>query len=225
MKKLIVTAFCLGLVLPALAIDRSELDYRLRKLAIKLDSMQAKADKRIPADKLKQAKGIIMLDRTKAGFVFAFQGGSGVAMVRAKGSGAWSAPAFLTASEASLGFQIGGQQSFVVILLMNTNSISMITEGNFNFGGEASGTAGSASAKAEGTVSEPEPLVMVFDDKHGLYGGAAIKGDSITPDTDANIAYYGQYLATREILLEGKGKATEAATELAKKIDQYSSSK
>ena len=61
--------------------------------------------------------------------------GGGVAMVRDK-SGKWGPPAFLTASEASLGFQIGGQQSFVVILLMNSNATQQLTQSNIKFGGE-----------------------------------------------------------------------------------------
>ena len=93
--------------------------------------MQAKPDKRIPAENLRKALGIILLDRTKAGFIFAYQGGGGLAMVKDAKSGRWSPPAFLTANEASLGVQIGGQQSFVVILLMNTNATHALTESSY----------------------------------------------------------------------------------------------
>ncbi len=186
-----------------------------------LRAWDTKPDKRITPENLRKAKGIVLLDRTKAGFLFAYQGGSGAAMVRDAKSGDWGPPAFLKASEASLGFQIGGQQSFIVILLMNTNAIQMVTQGNFKFGGEASGTAGTASGGAEGAFSDTEPLVLVYSDREGLYGGAAIKGDAISPDADANLAYYGQYLTSAEILLEGKVKPSDAAKELAKKLDQY----
>src|SRR5215472_16342850 len=60
--------------------DRAELDQRMHKLAIKLQVLQSKPDKRIPAENLRKAQGIILLDRTKAGFLFAYQGGGGVAM-------------------------------------------------------------------------------------------------------------------------------------------------
>src|SRR5258708_4559946 len=119
-EPLIIGLLLLGFALTALAGDRADLDYRLRKFAIKFEAMQAKADKRIPADELRKAQGIVMLDRTKAGFLFAYEGGGGVGMVKDPQTQQWSAPAFLSAGDASLGFQIGGQQSFIVILLMNT---------------------------------------------------------------------------------------------------------
>jgi len=134
----------------------------------------------------------------------------------------WSPPAFLSADEASLGFQIGGQQSFIVILLLNTNALQVLTEPTFKFGGEASGTAGNASGGAESTISSVEQPVLAYSDTAGLYGGAAIKGGAISPDTDANLAYYAQPLTAKEILFDNKVKRTEAAAELAQKITQYS---
>ena len=208
----------MGLIGTCFALDKADLDLRIRKLTAKFDSMQSKPDRRVPAEMLKNAKGIVLLDRIKAGFIFAYQGGGGVAMVKNK-SGDWSAPVFLKSNEASLGFQIGGQQSFVVILLMNTNAVSMLTDGKFSFGGEASGTAGDASAGAEGMLTE-EPLTVVYTDKAGLYGGAALKGSALSADNDANIAYYESYFSAKEILLDGKGKASEAAKELVGKLQR-----
>ena len=222
MRVLIANLLLMVFAGSAMAIDKAELDERIHKLIIKLDSLQAKPDKRVPADKLNKAQGIILLDRTKAGFLFAYQGGSGVALARDARSHEWGAPAFLKANEASLGFQIGGQQSFVVILLMNTNAVQSFAEGNFKFGGEAAGTAGNASGGVEGTTSDIEPLTVIYTDREGLYGGAAIKGDAISPDTDADVAYYGQYLTMREILVEHKVQPTPVATELTQKLAQYS---
>ena len=65
-------------------------------------------------------------------------------------------------------------------------------------------------------------MLMVYCDATGLYGGAAIKGGALAPDTDANVAYYGQYLTPSEILFGLKGKPTEAATNLAQRITQFS---
>jgi len=218
--KLLISVFLLAaLTVPARAIDKSQVDQRLRKLTAKFEQMQAKPDKRVPAEALRKAQGIILLDRTKAGFIFAYQGGSGLAMAKDAKTGEWSAPAFVRADEASLGFQIGGQQAFVVILLMNSNAVHQLVDSNFDFGGEASGTAGNSSGKAEGTVSsDSAAVVQVYTDASGLYGGAAIKGNAITTDTDANVAYYGQGLTPNEILFEHKAKPSEAATYLARQI-------
>jgi SH3 domain-containing YSC84-like protein 1 len=223
MKSLITILMLLGLVTSAWAVDKAQLDKRIRTLTAKLEVMQSKPAKRIPPEKLRKALGIILMDRTKAGFVFAFEGGSGVAMVKDTKSGKWSAPAFMRANEASLGLQIGGQQSFVVILLMNTNAIRALTDSNANFGGEASGTAANSTGKADGTVpSDPQQVVLVYSDSEGLYGGVSIKGGDISPDADANVAYYGQALAPKEILFDKKAKRSESADALVQKLIQFS---
>ena len=218
--KFLVNFLLAGIASTALAVDKADLDGRIQKLGVKLDALQSKPEKAIPPEKLRDAKGIVLLDRTKAGFIFAYQGGSGLAMVRNK-SGKWSAPAFFSATEASLGAQIGGQQSFVVILLMNTNAVSLLTQGIFKFSGDASGTAGDSHASVEGDMSGPLPPMLVYSDREGLYGGAALKGDSLSPDTKADEAYYGQFLTTSEILFENKVKPTPNATALAQKLEQF----
>ncbi|MSU56904.1 MAG: hypothetical protein EXS35_01750 [Pedosphaera sp.] len=219
MKKIFSLLVSLCLTLPVLAGDKAQLDNQLRKLTAKFEAMQAKPDKAIPAETLRKAQGVVLLDRTKAGFIFAFQGGGGVAMVRDAKSSNWGPAAFLTATEASLGFQVGGQQSFIVILLMNTNATRLLTDGDIEFGGEARGTAGNSTAGAEGVV-KPVPSVLVYDDRKGLYGGAALKGGAISPDDDANTVYYGQYAPLKDILHDKKFKPSDVTKELIGKIEQ-----
>jgi lipid-binding SYLF domain-containing protein len=154
--------------------------------------------------------------------VFAYQGGSGVALVRDPKSRKWSPAAFLEANEASLGFQIGGEQTFFAILLMNTNVTRLLTEPNFEFGGEARGTAGNETAGAQGTVTSTEQQILVYDDRKGLYGGASIKGGAIGPDSEANRVYYDQAFTMLDILFGKKAKPTDAATALAAKLDEFS---
>ncbi|HVY70541.1 MAG TPA: lipid-binding SYLF domain-containing protein, partial [Verrucomicrobiae bacterium] len=113
----------------AWAVDRVELEQRVRILASKLDTLQRDPTRSIPVKQIEKAQGIILLDRTKAGFLFAFQGGNGIALVRDPKSQKWSPPAFLSATEASLGLQIGGEQSFFVILLMTKEGARNIAEG------------------------------------------------------------------------------------------------
>lgn len=209
----------LTLAAPA-QVQARDLDNQIRKLTAKFEAMQQKPDKRVPADMLRRAKGIILLDRTKAGFIFAFQGGSGVAMVK-DDEGQWGPPAFLSASEASLGFQIGGEQNFFVILLMSTNATHALTDSIIDFGGEARGTAGGQSSGVEGEAVQP-PSMVVYCDRSGLYGGATVKGGAITPDDDANASYYGHYVTMNDILFGNQLKPTEAAGELARQISKYS---
>lgn len=219
--KTILSSLILGFALSALAVDKAELDNRVRELTAELDAMQRSA-KAVPADALRKAQGIVLLSRTKAGFIFAYQGGGGVAVVKDAKTGEWSPTAFLSANEASLGFQIGGEQNFYVILLMNTNATRLLTEPKFEFGGEARGTAGDATSGVEGKVTSVEQPVLVYDSRQGLFGGVAIKGGGIVPDDGANRAYYGEFPSMRDILFDKKVKHSEATTALIARIIELS---
>jgi lipid-binding SYLF domain-containing protein len=220
MKTTMVALVIIGLASAALAIEPAQLNDRIRQLTAKFEMLQARPDKAIPPDVLRRARGIILLDRTKAGFLFAYEGGGGVAMVRDPRTDKWSPAAFMGASDASLGLQIGGEQDFFAILLMDRDATRFLTEPNYKFGGEATGTAGQISGKESASV--PQKPVLVYDTRNGLYGGAVVKGGSITQDDKANRIYYGQYLTPQQILFEHVVPPSEAAQDLALKLNNYS---
>jgi lipid-binding SYLF domain-containing protein len=221
MKIKIIGFVLLALAITAVAIEPSELDNRIRTLTDKFDEFQHQPDKCIPDETLRKAKGIMLLDRTKAGFIFAYQGGGGVAMVKDAGLDKWSPAAFVDANSASLGLQIGGEQNFYVVLFMTTNSTRMLTDKKFEFGGEARGTAGGTSSGVD-TRPPEQDSILIYDDRQGLYGGAAIKGGAVTPADEANHVYYGQYVSMSDILFDHKVQPTEASTSLAHKIQAFS---
>jgi SH3 domain-containing YSC84-like protein 1 len=221
MKVIILGLLLLGMVRPVLAVDRAELDDRVRMLTGKFEALQSQGDKRVPAEVLDKAKGIILLDTTKAGFMFAFQGGDGVAMVKDKW-GNWSPVAFLNKNEGSFGFQAGGQRNFYVILLMNTNATHGLLKSAVEFGGEAQGTAGNNSSKAEGQFVSPLQSVLVYDDHDGFYAGAALKTGRLAPADDDNKVYYGQSVTMSDILFDKKLGPTQVSYDLAKKIKTWS---
>jgi lipid-binding SYLF domain-containing protein len=212
----------LGLTTTAFAQSKSELDNRVRKLIAQFESLQANSKARIPADKLKKAMGVIVMDRTKGGFIFGYEQGSGVAMVKNRGE--WSPLAFMSSHEGSFGAQIGGKSTFSVILLMNQAARDQLTNPKVNFGGEAAGTGGSSSDKAGESFTEKNP-VLVFGESKGLYGGAVVKGGSVSADDKANEKYYGQFYSTKEILFDRKVKPSETATAFARKLDEAAKGK
>ena len=222
MKKIMLGLAVAALAANALAIDRYELDQRVHMLTAKFEDMQARPDKCIPPSILREARGIVLLDRTKAGFLFAYQGGSGVAMVKDPMTQAWSPTAFVKANEASLGLQIGGEQNFYVIVLMNDTSAHRLTESSLQFGGEAGGTAGDASGGVAGNFTGSDGGLLIYVDHRGLYGGAAIKGGAVDPDKDANSIYYDHFMTMADILFGRKVQPTDAAHDLAATIDRYS---
>lgn len=224
MKKWIAAMLACAVASTAVALDKTELEQRAGKLLVKFEQMQQKPDKRVPADVLKKAQAIILLDRTKAGFLFAYQGGTGLAILKDK-KGKWGPVGFMEANEGSLGFQIGGQQSFLVIVMMNAEGTKLLTEPTFEVGGEARGTAGDTSSGVDASVVSTSQPILIYDDRKGLFGGASIKGGAIAPDDEANLVYYGQPLTIKEILFDKKVKATETAKTFAKKLDEQASKK
>src|SRR6266850_6495937 len=80
----------LSLAVSGLAAERANLDQRIRKLSDRFEAMQAKPGKAIPPEVLRKAQGIILLDGTRAGLIFAYQHAGGVVMVRDSGTGQWS---------------------------------------------------------------------------------------------------------------------------------------
>jgi len=218
MKTKMIGLMLLGIAGSALAVDRVDLDNRIRTLTAKFEALQQDPAKAIPAETLQRAKGIVLMDRVKAGVVFAYQGGSGVAMAK-DASSRWSPAAFLRAEEASLGAQIGGQKSFIVMVFMDANFDRWLTDEKARYGGEARGTAGDSTAGVEGETGPQEPSVLIFDSHEGLYGGAAVKGGSITVDSADNRIYYGQPLTANDILFGGKVKPTESTLALADQIN------
>ncbi|HUA36795.1 MAG TPA: lipid-binding SYLF domain-containing protein [Candidatus Sulfopaludibacter sp.] len=221
MKAILLGLLLFGVVSPVLAVDRAELDDRVRMLTGRFEALQAQPDKRVPAEVLRKARGIVLLETTKAGFMFAFQGGDGVAMVKDKW-GNWSPVAFLNRTEGSFGFQAGGEDNFYVILLMNTNATRVLLKPAIDFGAEAQGTAGDNSSRAEGKIVSPYQSVLVYDEHNGFYGGVAFKNGALAPNENDNRVYYGQYVSMSDILFGKTLEATPAAANLAEKIKGWS---
>jgi len=222
MKQYLLTALLLGLTATAFAETKNELDDRVRKLMAKFDSLQANSLARIPAEKLTKANGVILMDRTKGGFIFGYEHGFGVAMVKNKGD--WSPFCFMSSNEGSFGAQIGGKSTFCVILLMSESARDQLTNPKVDFGGEAGGTGGSNSSGVGDSFTQEAP-VLVFGESKGLYGGATIKGGSVASDDQLNQTYYGQFYSIKDILFDKKVKPSPTAVDLATKLDAAAKAK
>ena len=222
MRRNLLTVLLLGLAATALAETKTELDNRVRQLMAKFDSLQANSEARIPAAKLDKATGVILMDRTKGGLIFGYESGFGVAMVKNKGQ--WSPFSFMSSREGSFGAQIGGKSTFCVILMMTDSSRDQLTNPKVNFGGEAAGTGGSSSGGVKDNFTQ-DPPVLVFGESKGLYGGATVKGGSVSADDQKNQTYYDQFYSIKDILFDNKVKPSPTATDLAAKLDAAAKAK
>ncbi len=222
MKTLILGLMLLGFAGSALAVDSAELDTRIQNLTALFQAMQDKPDVAVPPEVLRDAKGILLVDVTKAGFGFAYQHGNGVALVKDSATGKWSAPGFVEANAASVGPQVGGMQAFCVIVLMDTNSVYALTQPNFAPGGEAGATAGYKGGSVQSSASRVAKDAKFYADRNGFFGGAAVKFGGISPDDNANTIYYEKSVTMSDILFNHAVSRSPAAQELTQAIQDRS---
>ena len=170
----------------------------------------------IPASELQAAKGLAIINVTKAGLVIGGTLGEGVVLVRTKsglsgmlGFDSWTAPIPIGLSGGSIGAQIGGSNTKAIVLLNSQQAVRVFTApGKIGWDARASGTAGgdTNSQQTGGLLSDVD--VKVYQETNGLYGGATIGGLSLSINDDAIKDAYGSQVYLRDIL-EGKVKAPD----------------
>jgi lipid-binding SYLF domain-containing protein len=162
-----------------------------QKATQSLDEIMAIRDKSIPADLLRRARAVAVFPNVlKAAFIIGGQGGKGF-IVRKVGS-AWGAPAAFKLGGGSVGLQIGGSSTDVVMLFMTDDGVKNLLEDKFEIGGEASAAAGpiGRTAKAS-TDAQLQAQILSYSRSKGLFAGISLSGVVIRPDNDANQALYG----------------------------------
>src|SRR5580692_2344875 len=153
----------------------------------------------IPQNLLEKAECIIVFPSVlKAAFVFGGSYGRG-AMVCRTGehfNGPWGAPAMYALEGGSVGFQIGGDATDLVLLVMNERGASSILDSKVKLGADASAAAGTdAYLRAE---------ILSYSRARGLFAGVSLEGSSLRPDNDASADVYGHKITAREIVMGRK---------------------
>jgi lipid-binding SYLF domain-containing protein len=125
----------------------------------------------------------------QAGFVIGGIGGGCVLTAR-DGSGSWSSPAFYSLGSASIGLQIGIQDSEVMMMIMTTKGLAALMDTQFKFGGDASAAFATYGSGIDASAtSNLHKDIIAYSQGRGLFAGAALNGGMLTTDTDANHAY------------------------------------
>jgi lipid-binding SYLF domain-containing protein len=179
-------------------------------------------DKGIPQDLLEKAHCIVIVPGLKqAAFVVGGKFGRGYAVCRQKGGG-WGAPAAVRVEGGSVGFQIGGSSTEVVMLVMNEQGMRRLLQDKFTLGGEATVAAGpvgrSTSANTDVQLSAE---ILSWSRSKGLFAGIALEGATLRPDLDVNQELYGAKLTNKEILT-GDVKPPASARPLIAALSKYS---
>jgi len=162
----------------------------------------------IPREILEKADCVIVFPSVlKAAFVVGGSYGRGAMVCRAGGEfkGPWGAPAMYALEGGSIGFQIGGQATDLILLIMNERGASSILNSKVKLGADASVAAGPLGRDASAdTDAYLRSEVLSYSRSRGLFAGVSLEGSTLRPDDDATADVYGRKLTAREIVLGGK---------------------
>lgn len=206
MRKYMLFAFSLLLTLSSFAQKKEE--ERLQESYNVLKEILGTPDKGIPRDLLDKAECVVIYPSVKkAGFIVGAEYGRGAITCRTGESfnGAWSAPAMFALEGGSVGFQIGGEATDFVLLIMNEKGADSVMSSKVKLGADASAAAGpvgrTTSAETD-VVMKAE--ILSWSKARGVFGGVSLEGSTMRSDDGANKDLYRKELSAKEIVREGK---------------------
>ncbi len=167
-----------------------------------LSEVQMMPDQSIPEDLLKNCSAIAIFPSTiSAGLGIGGKYGQGIIMVRDAKTKAWSSPAIFTIAGGSIGFQIGGQATDFVLLVMNRRSVDGLLQGKFKLGADAAVSAGPVGRNAEAAADiQLKGGILSYSRSRGLFAGVKLTGDVLAQHWSGNEELYGKKLSAKEIL-------------------------
>src|SRR5689334_23906118 len=223
MKLTIVTALAITpLLTPLLAMD-TETAKRLDESAAVFSEVMATPDKGIPQEMLENANCIVIVPGLKTGaFIFGGKYGKGYLSCRNKSGSGWSAPGTVRIEGGSVGFQIGGSETDLIMLVMNARGADKLLSSKFTLGAEGSVAAGPVGRTATAqTDVQMHADILSWSRSQGLFAGLALEGATLRQDLDDNATLYGKKLENRDIVTKRRRVPPEAA-KLINQLNKYS---
>jgi lipid-binding SYLF domain-containing protein len=218
MKFIIVTALA---ITPLLAMD-NESAKRLDESAAVFSEVMATPDKGIPQELLENSHCIVIVPGLKtAAFVVGGKYGKGYLSCRNKSGAGWSAPGTVRIEGGSVGFQIGGSETDLIMLVMNKRGADKLLSSKFTLGLEGSVAAGPVGRTATAqTDAQMHAEILSWSRSQGLFAGVALEGATLRQDLDDNATLYGKKLENREIVTSGM-HSPKAAAKLLGLLNKY----
>lgn len=225
MKKMAVF-FC-GLALTAGTLgaqaedDQAKVAERLTAASQVVDEIMATPDKGIPSGILAGASCVVVIPSYKKGaFVVGAQYGQGVATCRTQ-SGKWSAPVCVQLAGGSFGFQIGGQETDLVLIAMNQQGLQEMLKNKFKLGADAAASAGPVGRNAQaGTDWKLNAEFLSYSRSKGLFAGINLDGTVLSQNQDDTRSLYGADVPFAQIL-DGKQVTPEVARPFVRTVAKY----
>jgi len=220
MRSLIILA---SVAISATAMYADSARDTIRDASEVFTEIMATPDKGIPHDLLEKAQCVVIVPGLKKGaFVVGGEYGRGIAECRRRDGSGWGAPAMVRVEGGSVGFQIGGTSTDVVLLVMNQRGMDRLMTDKFTLGADAAVAAGPVgrTASAETDV-ELHAEMLAWSRSRGAFAGISLNGATMRPDEKRNEELYGHKISNREVLTSHRA-APEEAHPLIAELDRYS---
>jgi lipid-binding SYLF domain-containing protein len=204
-----------------IASDREDDVARTQKAAQVFAEIMNTPDKGIPHDLLDKAKCIAIIPGDKK-FAFVFGGSYGRGLATCRTAHGWSAPLFVAIDGGSVGYQIGGSSTDVIMLFMNDHALHSLLSDKFKLGADASVAAGPVGRNASaGTDLKLNAEILSYSRTKGIFAGISLDGSVVQADKSGNEASYGADV-DRQQIVDGTIHAPASARGLIHELDAYS---
>jgi len=218
--------FLLGLMSAAALAKNETKD--VQDSANVLSTIMKIPEKGIPPALLRDAQAIVIVpDVIKGAFIVGGRHGTGVLLVR-ESTGHWSDPVFVSLTGGSVGWQVGGTSTDIILVFKNRKGVEGLLKGKFTLGADASVAAGPVGRSAEAATDVMlKSEILSYSRSRGLFAGVSLEGAALLIDEDATTAYYSKRDLHAADILAGKygGKASPATRRLKGLLMKYSTMK
>jgi lipid-binding SYLF domain-containing protein len=213
------------LITAAALLSASDAGDRVASAAFVLQEIMSVKERSIPQDLLNKAECAIVVPGMKKGaFIIGAKYGRGFVSCR-KGGAGWTAPAGVRIEGGSFGFQIGGSETDLLMLVLNRRGMDKLLTSKFTLGGDASvaaGPVGRTSSAETDALMRAE--ILSWSRSRGVFAGISLKGSTMRTDDEANRQLYGKEVENREILTGGV-QPPETAAKFVSLLNKYSGRK
>jgi SH3 domain-containing YSC84-like protein 1 len=224
-KRMVPCLLALGLIAPPLVPQDTKESDRLEECGTVIKEIMDIPDD-IPQDLIDKAECVVIYPSVlKAAFIVGGSYGRGAMTCRTGEhyTGPWSAPSMMALEGGSVGFQIGGQATDFVLLVMNPRGAHSILRSKVKLGADASIAAGpkgrTASAESDVTLRAE---VLSYSRSRGLFVGVSLEGSTIRPDNEANTRVYGKKVDADDIIFKGAVAVPPPAQKLVAYLNRKS---
>ena len=224
MKRLMALLLMIGLVTLPIEAQKKEQE-RLEECGSVLKEI-LNIPEGIPPDLLDKAECVVVFPSVKKGALgIGASYGRGAIVCRSgpKFTGRWGAPALFALEGLSIGFQIGGQGTDFILLVMNPKGAQSVLSSKVKLGTDASVAAGPKGRTAEAATDiVMKAEILSYSRNKGLFAGLSLEGSTMRSDGDANKHIYGRELTAKEIVREGKVGVPASAQALVSLLNSKS---